>query len=63
VNVIVNYPNDEEGILLFEQCFAKFKAKLILESIRKMKIDDLSKIKVLEGLIEKVNNLEKNDKI
>ena len=52
----------ENGIVLFEERFAEFKAKVIIELIRKLKIDDLSKRKILKGLIEKVNELEKNEK-
>lgn len=59
MKVIVNYPSDENGIALFEERFAEFKAKVIIELIRKLKIDDLSKRKILKGLIEKVNELEK----
>ena len=62
LKVIVNYPSDENGIALFEERFAEFKSKVIIELIRKMKIDDLSKRKILNGLIEKVNELEKNEK-
>ena len=62
MKVIVNYPIDKNEFLLFEERFAEFKAKVIIELIRKLKIDDLSKRKILKGLIEKVNELEKNEK-
>ena len=54
IKVIVNYPVGEEAIDEFQNRVADFKAILIIETIKRLNIDDASKQKVLEGVLDKL---------
>jgi len=63
MEVIVNYPTTKEGVELFEDKFAEFQARVVIETIRNLDIDYTSKKKVLEGLLKGVNELESESDI
>ena len=52
MELIVNYPKTEAGIREFNQAVAKFHAILLLDMIDNLNIDNVSKKKVLDGVLE-----------
>lgn len=66
MELIINYPTDDEGIKLFESKFAEFQSLLIMKCIDDLNIDSTSKKKLLLEIAEEVrvriNNSENNNK-
>lgn len=58
MEVIVNYPTTKEGVEMFENKFAEFQAKVVIETIRNLDIDYTSKKKVLEELLKGIDEIE-----
>ena len=57
MKVYVRYPCTEESQKLLINNLAKFKAELILKSIENLKISDKNKEKVLENVLETLNEM------
>jgi len=57
MNVFVNLPEDEEGRKEFQKAANIFQATIIVETIKSMDINDMSKKKVLNGVIEKAKEM------
>lgn len=56
MQVIVNYPNTDETIKVFNDKFALFHATLLLESIKNIGIIVDDKIKLLGNILIELNN-------
>lgn len=63
MKAIVNYPTDKEMIQELQNRVAEFNATLIIETIKRLEIDDLSKEKVLDGVLNKLKNDLENETI
>lgn len=59
MQVIVNRPNTEETIKAFNEQFALFHSKLLLEKIKNLNIKVEDKEKVLDGILKNLNNMLK----
>lgn len=57
MKVFVKYPCTEESKKLLINNLATFKAKLLLKSIENLKIKDQSKDKVLETMLDILNDM------
>lgn len=61
MELIINYPTDEDGKQLFESKFAEFQSLLIKKYIDDLNIDSTSKKIVLDGIVMKIEkNFDKN---
>ena len=58
MEVLVNFPQTEEGKNLFLNNLAIFKAELLLQSIDNIKVNEEVKNKVLEKVLEILNNYD-----
>ena len=57
MRVYVRYPCTEKAKKLFSNNLAKFKSELILKGIDNLKISDKNKEKVLEIVLETLNDM------
>ncbi len=54
MELIINFPTDDEEIKLFESKFAEFQSLLIMKCIDDLNIDSTSKKKLLNGIAEDI---------
>ena len=52
MEVYVNYPTTEEGWDMFYDAVAEFHARVVINAIEKLPINNISKRKVLKGVVE-----------
>ena len=57
MKVFIKYPYTKESQNIFLNNLAKFKAKLILKSIDSLKITDNNKDKVIEKVLDILNDM------
>ena len=62
MKVIVNYPSDENGIALFEERFAEFKSKVIIELIRKIDFGE-ARVVITDGKPTRIEEIKKSIKL
>lgn len=55
MKVYINYPNDEDGVLELQKAIAMFHATLVMKSVDKLNVDNLSKKRIIKKLLEKVS--------
>lgn len=63
MKLIMNLPTTTEGKKQFNEQFSKIQAKLIVECIKDLNIDDTSKKNLCVGVLDKLKELskERND--
>ncbi|MCL2512822.1 MAG: hypothetical protein FWF08_02880 [Oscillospiraceae bacterium] len=57
MKVFVNFPKDEEGIKEFQNASNVFLATIIVETIKSMNVDNLSKRKLLDNVVERAREM------
>lgn len=63
MKVFVNYPETEEGKKILFNNLATFKAELLLRSIDNLDVTDTTKDKILEKVLEILENSSENSVI
>ena len=63
MQVILNFPNTQEGKQELKSRMAEFQAHLIVEGIRSLHIDDTSKRGVLSDVLETLKKIKTTNSI
>ncbi len=56
MELIINYPIDDDGKKIFESKFAQFQSLLVKKCIDDLNIDSTSKKKLIDGIANAVSN-------